>query len=346
MKIFVIPKKLSINVIESQILERALVYSDQKITLVSNQKNIARIKKNLNKKFKKLVLKSYKYINHINSEDIEFIYTREFQDFLYFYIKRYFIKANYAIHYDFRGIISEESYLRNKSNLRKILLNFLEKFIFFKSDELYCVSNNMKNYLLTKYASDRNIKVIPCCINSQEITKKKKFNSTKGMLRFVYLGSINVWQGFEKSLQKYMELEKITNCVLTVITNDIDEAKKVIDKNSIENYEIKSLSREESLKELQNHDFGLIYRENNIVNSTSSPIKVLEYLSKGVVPLITDFVGDYSYDLQKESISIYIDQDNEKILSDLNKLRNDERVFGRIFNYCQKMSWEKQKLEC
>ena len=54
-------------------------------------------------------------------------------------------------------------------------------------------------------------------------------------------------------------------------------------------------------------DFGFCLRNDNIINLVASPTKVLEYVSRNVVPILTEHVGDFSRDLLQDKIAYVID---------------------------------------
>src|SRR5690606_40224499 len=105
-----------------------------------------------------------------NRKIISNIYSRSLFEFLILYFLRLFIFTKYRIHYDFRGLISDESYLRKKSYLRRFFLEKLEQFVYNKADKLMTVSNKFAEYLSIKYGP-KNIKISPCCI--EEVFRKR-----------------------------------------------------------------------------------------------------------------------------------------------------------------------------
>ncbi len=55
-----------------------------------------------------------------------------------------------------------------------------------------------------------------------------------------------------------------------------------------------SVPPEELAAKLSQFEFGLILREDSIVNQVSSPTKMAEYLSHGVIPIVdSPAIGDY-----------------------------------------------------
>lgn len=297
--IFIVPKGLSAGVINSQMLEivsNLNTNGEKENYIIVHESDIKKIS-NPDDLYNSLFVYLFK------QTDINHLYIRSIFDFITaYFLKKIFFKK-YKIIYDFRGIINEESYLRNKSNIRKQILFVIEKFIYNKADKIHTVSNNLKNYLENNFGF-RKMNVIPCAI-SHNILKEAR---NKEYIDFVYVGSISVWQKFEETVELYSYIEKrLENTKLTIITLDKDPVKDILKKYYVLNYEIKSLNHQDVLKELRNYDFGFLLRDDNIVNNTASPIKFLEYVSNGVIPIISDKIGDYSRLVYDKKIGIVLD---------------------------------------
>jgi len=329
--IFIVPEGLSAGVINSQILK---IVSN--LNLNGNQKNYIIVHE---LDIKKISNPDYIYnslfVYLFKQTDINHLYVRSIFDFMtaYFFKKVFFKKYN--IIYDFRGIINEESYLRNKSYLRKKILFLIEKFIYNKADKIHTVSNNLKTYLENNFGY-RKINIFPCAI-SDNILKEA---GNKEYIDFVYLGSISVWQKFEETIKVYSDIEKrLKNTKLTIITLDEEAAKEILKKYYILNYEIKSLSHQKVLKELKNYDFGFLLRDDNIVNNTASPIKFLEYVSNGVIPIMTPYVGDYSDLIERHNAGLIIEDigiNPEKIKF----MFNNQTILDKLFCIGDAYRWK------
>lgn len=221
------------------------------------------------------------------------VYVRTVFDFLYLFILNLILNKKLYIIFDFRGLISEESFLRNNSYYKRNILGFFERFAYKNSAEIWTVSYNLKSELLRRFYV-REIKVIPCKTKRENVVLKRLL--AKDKINFVYLGSLNIWQCFERVCEVYKKLEE-EKTHLTIVTREVGKAKEVVSKYGIQNFCIKSCNAQEVLHELDKADFGFILREDNYVNTTSSPIKLVEYTSRGVVPIMTPYVGDYSKEL-------------------------------------------------
>ena len=328
--IFIVPKGLSAGVINSQMLEIVSslnVNGGKENYIIVHESDIKKIS-NPDDIYNSLFVYLFK------QTDINHLYVRSIFDFMtVYFLKKIFFKR-YNIIYDFRGIINEESYLRNQSNIRKRILFVIEKFIYNKADKIHTVSNNLKNYLENNFGY-RKINVIPCAISKNILREPQN----KEYMDFVYLGSISVWQKFEETIKLYSDIEKrLENTKLTIITLDKDAAEEIVKKYDILNCEIKSLSHQEVLKELKNYDFGFLLRDDNIVNNTASPIKFLEYVSNGVIPIMSDGIGDYSKLVYDEKIGIVLDSNLN--IDEIEILPEDKTIFSRMRQVTDSYLWK------
>ena len=66
-------------------------------------------------------------------------------------------------------------------------------------------------------------------------------------------------------------------------------------------------------------DFGLLLRENNIVNNVASPTKFAEYLMAGLPVIISNGIGDFSYFVRFKNVGICIDSHIDKGIELLDK---------------------------
>ena len=270
----------------------------------------------------------------------EKVYCRIPQIFLKYYILKKLLCLKFVIYYDFRGLISEESYFRNNNNFKKRILQYIEKIIYKYADQIGTVSNNFAKYLNSKYGY-REVQVTPCGIN--EIVLKNWQNFAKNEeIRFVYVGGLSKWQKFDTIVKIYASIENQVRTSLTVYTTNQEEAKDVILKNNLKNYNIETLNQKELLKVLPNYDFGFLIRDNILLNQVASPVKFLEYTSHGVIPIISEGVGDYSSLVKENNLGILVNNnDNNKIvMNEIQKLLNDFSIFQRLFQFSQNYLWE------
>jgi len=317
MRYIVIPKGISKPIFESQIVGR---FHGLEIRFVSYDRE------------QELVADLEDFSSVIEGD---IIYFRSVTDFFRYKISSVFSRKKVITEFDFRGIISEESYLRNRCRIRRLLLSWLEFFAFKYSDRLFSVSNNLASYLVKKFYS-KDIVVIPCCVPA-DICILKDRSSKHKELRFIYVGSMSEWQSFDNICELYSSVDsELTS--LTVVTKDRVKANQIL-----QNYMIQAvvLSGDKNfvLKQLDRADFGFIYRANSIINTTSSPVKFLEYTARGVIPVMSPYVGDYSHIFQNISYTVR-DSKQKMNVEILARMRADANTYRELFKLTNNFSWE------
>ncbi|PMG46279.1 hypothetical protein [Shewanella sp. 10N.286.52.B9] len=214
------------------------------------------------------------------------IYIRDPIDYLVVKFFTMGLDCNYI--YDFRGISSEELKLKGRGFFKVLVMRLIEAYIYNSANSICTVSNGLKKYLTDKYFS-REITVVPCLYFG-----KKFENSSQDDLSFCYLGGMSTWQSFDKVADCFAGIVAQDNrASLTVYTNEVVTANLLLEKSSAKNYKVMSIKSNELQSHLSKHRYGFILREDNLVNRTASPIKYFEYLSCGVIPIMTSHVGDY-----------------------------------------------------
>jgi hypothetical protein len=336
----IVPKGLSSGVISSQILQMgkyqyAQNFNEVKVWLHKNDY------KNQKGDYVELIIKRYTNVSEIKSR-LKFgdsIYMRSFLDYcaLFLTIK---LKKMRSI-YDFRGLLSHESFYKNKNCIKLFIIYLIEYFIYKTSKEIYCVSNEMKK-LLSKQYGFRNINVRPS-LTSVCIEKQSSLSIDK-VLKFVYLGGTSRWQMAKETLLLYSDISKTYSSTLLIITNDEDYFNSLINQLKIvDSVIVKSVNQDEVHSLLKECDFGFLLRENHIINTTASPIKMLEYLGAGVIPIVSPYVGDYSEDVKSYSIGLVYRDGNKIILEIEEVLQNSLMYLKNIYSYCIQRTWDNYK---
>lgn len=192
-----------------------------------------------------------------------------------------------------QGTIPDESFLRNRSVVRKCVLEIIERFTFKFADGFILVSDSMKDYYERKYNVSLNHSVIVPCLSdfhNFEPTRKRVENS------YVYIGGMSEWQCFDKIVEIYGKI-RTQESVFHIITMETEKAEKILkaklsDLNNISIYSV--TDRQKIPVILSKFQFGFLIREESPVNYVSSPIKFLEYLSCGVNVIMTDSIPSYA----------------------------------------------------
>jgi glycosyltransferase involved in cell wall biosynthesis len=267
--------------------------------------------------------------DYIINNNIKLIYTRSQFDF----IKCKMLRKCPPIYYDFRGAVFAESFLRNGSYLRSISLFMLDYIIFHLADFRGTVSNNFSIWLKKVFFSNKKVLVIPCCIREVQLVETSLIQGDK----FVYVGGASIYQNLELMVELLNGLSHTKKLTLTVISNDLHKIKSLIDDSSLFDIEYLSLTQNEVLEKLPSFDFGFILRDNLLLNKVSSPIKLLEYASSGVIPILTPYVGDYSKIIKKLGIGIEVKTELTWEMIDSCAYRKDVRY--QLKEFATKYMW-------
>jgi hypothetical protein len=334
MNLFLLQKGLSEGVVRSQMI--TLI---KKLNLVENQ-NYLMIEKSEYQKYSHdfdAVISYDNYLDKIKKlKDIKLIYVRSYTIFIQLYILRFFSKLNYKLLFDFRGLGSAETFARHNSYAKEWVLLQLEKFVYKRADYVHCVSHVLKSFLLNRFGK-KNIKVIPCCVNKR--FKRKRIVS-QNTINFVYVGGHSFWQKTDEIMNLYSSIEKmLPNSTLTIITQDELTFRESLKNKSINRFTIKSMAQEEVLSDLINYDFGFLLRDDITMNNVSSPIKFAEYISRGIIPIISHGIGDYSSIVDINDLGIITDGGQISI-DEINMKLNDGMLPDRLYEASKSCSWD------
>lgn len=288
-------------------------------------------------------------INDIKRNDI--VITTNIDDA----IKVILLKSAKVINW-YQGIRPEESFIRNNSTLRKIILDRIESFVLRKSLLNIFVSYGMKEYYYDKYSfSKSNYFIMPCFNTKINDIDKNKFNQQD--INFTYIGGLSKWQCIEETLKIYKEIENNNkNVFLKFLTPDINEGKKLLEKYDIRNYEVKYVDNSLIGNELKDVKYGFLIRKEDPINYVSTPTKLSTYLANGIIPITTKNIYDVNKLMEKKEYKIFIDlnEDIEMIarkIIDTDKNINDENnmisEYNDIFNkYYNEDYYIKQLSRC
>lgn len=340
MIVIIVPKGLSIGVIFSQILNLATELSKHKKTVVAFNQDLKGKVKEEQYDFE---IQWYATSGDLKPliKNAEWVHIRAVRGFLRYYTYKKLSGAKYKIFYDFRGLVHEESWYKRKSVLRMKMLFFLEKLAFREADCVGAVSNKLKFFLQKKFGVKRPVYVVPCCIQTvrEELINKRETNDD--VIRFVYTGGTSKWQRVEDMLGVYKKISKEVNSSLTILTKEVEEAKMLVEKAGLNGVKIESLPQDKVLEALPSFDFGFLIRHNVVMNNVASPIKFLEYVSNGVIPIMTDGIGDYSGEIHELGAGIVLDDvkldlSKEEVL----KKWNDKSMSEKLRQFSRGYLWD------
>ena len=259
------------------------------------------------------------------------------------------IYSKFHFIYDVRGLGVEEQILSN--NLSNNNYNFkkgkyLKAFLKFAS-HILCVSNRLKEYLLINNNSlnKNKITVIPGCAdansfyfdNTARKLIRKQLNLENSNV-IIYSGGLDKkWQIPDKLFGYVCNLQiNFSNIFFICLTPNTDIAHKKADKFKISSDKIfiKYVSCNKLNDYLSAADFGLLLRENSIVNNVASPTKFAEYLMAGLPVIISKGIGDFSEFVRFKNAGICIDspfdKGSELLYKEFFKKEYDRDIISKI----------------
>ena len=210
------------------------------------------------------------------------------------FVKLYFKGYKNQIYW-MQGIDAEESYMRNGSKLRSFVLDAITKFAMKKAMAIFYVSEEMKKFEEGKsgISTDKKCFIMPCFNVSRTETLQVDERKYKKNI-FTYVGSLSKWQCFEETLDFYKKIEKIDpNAELKIFTFAKDEARRIVERKSINNCTVLSVAPEMMTEALADVKFGFVLREEDPVNCVATPTKLSSYLSAGVIPVFSKYLKDF-----------------------------------------------------
>ncbi len=254
-------------------------------------------------------------------------------------IKTYRISKNYNCKFvfDCHGTEPSEFKLNNpgiKGSLLFILLRWLEKKVVKNSDLIVTVTKKQFDYF--KVQKDNVVfpmmpteRFLSHISYREEIRNKLDINDDE--LVFVYSGQNQKWQMCEEICDLYRKIrQQQTDTRLLILTGCVDYFEELVQKKEIENAVVLSVPYEEMPRYLDACDYGFCIRNSSIINQFASPTKVLEYVSRNVSPILSDYVGDFSLILPKEDLA-YVVSD-----SPIPRFKKNEGYMGT--EYVKKMN--------
>lgn len=242
--------------------------------------------------------------------------------------------------YDARGASkAEHEYDLTKKGMNKVqlqkLLNHIsevERDAVVNADRIFCVSNVLMKYLSQEYGvNEDKFFIYPCLSDSnkfyysqtlrENMREKLGYNSSAHV--YLYSGGLK---------NKYHLVGETLEFLNNVAKNDKEARFLFLSKDEYDENEllkdysylkgkitVRCVPNEEVVNYLNAADFGLLFRDNVIMNNVASPSKFAEYILCGLPTIISEGVGDYSELCVKENLGIKV-KDFKLTEADANRL--------------------------
>lgn len=261
---------------------------------------------------------------------------------------RFYIKGYKNIVLWQQGVTSEESFMRNHCYLRKKVLNLIDCFSMKKAKMIFYVSNELKTYYEkeAKTSFSKKSYIMPCFNETfvEDTVDKKDYKKKV----FSYVGSIDLWQCFEETVQLYSMIEQMyPDSFFKVLTFKVDEARKIINSYGIKNYSVKCVPKEEVKQQLEECTYGFIIRKNIVVNQVATPTKFSSYLSSGVLPIFSSCITDFYLNFKNSPVACVAD-DLDNIFNFINKKHDNNEIkinISSIFNTYYNIEFHKEEIK-
>ncbi|SEP82096.1 Glycosyltransferase involved in cell wall bisynthesis [Hyunsoonleella jejuensis] len=210
-----------------------------------------------------------------------------------------------------QGLIDDEDLLSNNNKIRYYVFKNILKICLRISTKLVVVTHQMFEVLKDSYSCPKSKLhiVIPCKSRVAYNGKEKTNNS------LCYIGGLSKWQNVDKILKFYNQLSAInSNYKLFIATFNHDAAniliENMVDKNYQTNITLVNVSSTSEVQAfLSKMEYGFLIRDNIPLNNVASPIKLAEYLSCGVTPIISTSLIEFYQELRHWNCGVFIDND-------------------------------------
>gem|GEM_PF-3313089 len=194
---------------------------------------------------------------------------------------------------DLHGAVPEELEMQGKIKEYRVFEK-VEKFAIKNADIIICVTEKLLYHIKNKYQIDYSqknfllIPILPIKICVQNNEKDITSNTV------IYSGGLQKWQQVEKMLEYVHKNEKRMEFIFLV--SDPEKIQSMYFEKYEEKFPgfIKSVLPDEIAQYYRKSTFGLILRENNVVNSVACPTKLTEYIQNDIIPTVDlEDIGDF-----------------------------------------------------
>lgn len=216
----------------------------------------------------------------------------------------FFLLKSKLITIDVHGSVPEELEYYGKPRKSKWLQK-VEKRFFSHAQKIICVSNQMKNFYLSKYPNINPqvlikpivpTNVVHAICNADVEKLKKELNISNDKTVFIYSGNLQKWQNFELTLDTIVKNDR-PNYHYIFLSKECDRVAALVKNTPIpsQRLTIRSVSPELLSNYYALANYGFILRDNHILNKVAAPTKLLEYLYFGITPIVKyEDIGDAS----------------------------------------------------
>jgi glycosyltransferase involved in cell wall biosynthesis len=212
---------------------------------------------------------------------------------------------------DFRGVGGDEMARYSKNRIRQMTIDAyrsselykIEKLMYSESDQVICVSDAFRKWLIGQYdvEASQEVVVIPSLVNPSvfnfnAITRAhiRRELGLENRLVFIYSGGLAPWQKADETIRLFSKIHgKFPESFLLFMTRDTQHVETFLESFPLTGaYKVMSVDHTDVAKFLCAADIGFLLRDQTLTNMVASPIKFGEYISCGLPVLLTPGIGD------------------------------------------------------
>lgn len=279
----------------------------------------------------------------IKDNQIKILHARSLFPALLSCLLKIFYFKKIKVIYDNRGVYIDEIIERGrwkKNGLEEKFLRQVENLLERYCDRIVVVSNHFKTHLLSKHTKNISSKI---SVISNRTLVDMNINLTQkhsNKIVLVYSGSYAVWQNSSVLKKLFIQaLNIFDEVIFKIISYEQDKFQSLFSDESelLQRIDIVSVEPIKVKEELSKCNCGILLRENNLINSVSSPLKFAEYLAAGLPVLLSEGVGDTESIIIKYNVGVLIKNNNYiTALKELRELLNDKDVYRRCLRIADK----------
>jgi len=166
----------------------------------------------------------------------------------------------------------------------------VERYAYERADVIVTVNHAMEVHLRTKYGDTRaRIVTLPIFSKSIRCGKETPLANEGGKPTVVYAGGLQPWQNAEH-MQEVVE----RTCQWYSYRFFVPHPEELAARWEFQNVTISTLAFDRMEEGYDECQYGLLFRDDIVINNVACPTKLIEYLQYGIVPvLISPRVGDF-----------------------------------------------------
>lgn len=210
------------------------------------------------------------------------------------------------------------------------------------ANRIFSVSNALKKYFITNYnINPEKVFIYPCLSDALKFYFDQRLRLiTRKEMGFSENNSVFLYSGGVEG--QYHVVNSIFEFFKYVSDNDPLARFLLLSKDSLaiedklkqfptltNKLQYKSVANSDVINYLNAADFGLLFRDNVLMNNVASPSKFAEYMLCGLPCIISEGVGDYSEFCKNSGVGIVVRESDMKNWNEFDFKKISDTIFDR-----------------